>query len=670
MMEGLPQDGMQTDMGQEPIYAENATETPEVVTLSRDQMLAELLAFCVGFQKKSADWRRSSYEDQWRRWQRNADSMYDPAVAAKKEPWQSKTVWPLTASHLENAVSQLFKTEVGPTPPFNVKARPGVVPKGVPGADQSENIQDLILREREKAEYDVNRNPVIIDKGTYGSGFMQAFFETVIEDRLVWEDVTEEVLSPEIDGGASVQRSVMGQPAIVGRRQVMRPQVIYRGMRARHISIWDVFPDPQALQVKGHPIAIRYKTTYEDILDGANPQADGTPGYVIPEAVENLRETPSSEATPSDKQAVQSDRDIAEARIERTKYGRIFECYELQARLPKKWVLINGEDIDDPDALIPAVVRFHESTIICVHPSDAYDGEPNIYKDNYFDIPGAFYGRGICEMVKDSQEVATETVCQRLDAGAISLKKVFAVIAKCIVDPKDLDGIGNGGTIRFKSQEGLTNIDQLFKSIDMGSTDRSAFLEPQEWERAAQERTSITATTLGSEDNTRTTLGAQQIQQGVTGGKIAYIGMLSEKGFQRQMFYAFYKGIYQNYKPEDYAMALGPERAATIISLTPEQLNNSYSYTALGVFEQENKAQRQQQLAAWDAQFGMTPWANRVEIAKEELRSMGQDADRFILAEAEGMQVMEKAQAMAGQMVEQMQAQGPEGKSEPQGAPQ
>ena len=638
-----------------------AQDAPEAVVLSREAMLAELHSWCKNFITKSKEWRQNSWEDAWRKYQRNADSIYDPELAKKKEPWQSKAFWPLTASHRENAQAQLFKTEVGPRPPLDVKARDGIVPKGVPGADQSEIIRDLILREREKAEYEIHRNDVLEDKTTYGSGFAQIYFETVIEDRLVWEQILEDVLPPDMDNGASVARSVAGQLQVVGRRQVLRPQVIYRGVRFRHISIWDVFPDPMALKIKGNPIAIRYNTTYERIIDGAKPQADGQPGYVLPEAVEALKDQPSQEMTPIDKMAVQFDRNIYDVKVERTERGKIFECYEIQARLPKKWVLINGEDIDDPEALIPARIRFHDRTVIGVAASESYDGEPDIYKDDYMPVAGQFYGRGVPEMVKDSQAVANESINQRLDSGTVSLLNVYAVIEKSVVDSKDFT-LGPGSVIRFKGKDGLTNIDQLFKKIDMGTVDRTSFIEPQEWERAAHERTSITATTLGTEDNRSTTLGAQEIQQGVTGSKIAYLGMLSEFGFQREVFRAFWKNIYQNYNPEDYVMAVGQERAMTIVPLTPEQVENSYQYEPLGIFEMESKPRRQAQLAGWDQQFGMMPWANRVEVAKEELRNMDIDSDKFIVPEAEAIQIIGKAQEMAGGMAEQMVAQNEQAK--------
>lgn len=643
-------------------------EQPEPIVLSRDAMLAELHAWGKGFISRSKEWRKSSKETEWLKWARASASIYDQELKAKKEPWQSTAFWPITASHRENAQSQLFKTEVGPRPPLDVKARKGLVPAEM---DQSENIKDLVLREREKSAYEVARNGVIDDKTTYGSGFAQVYFETKIEDRMVKEPIYAEI-NP--NDPASMDQAMQGQRPILGYQSILKPQVIYRGVRFRDLSIWDVFPDPQSLQIKGHPIALRYKITYGEIVDGAKPSQDEQtgeekPGYVLPEAVAALASVASEEVTPEDQQELKADRGIADIRVQRTDYGRLLECFEIQARLPKKWVLINGEEIDNPEALIPARVRIHEQCVISVMLNDSYDGEPDIYKDDYMPVKGEFYGMGIPEMLKDSQAVANESINQRLDFAKIGLLNVYAVIEKSVVDPKDFS-LGPGSVLRLKSSDGLTKVDELFKRVDMGSVDRAAFIEPQEWERAAQERTSITQTTLGTENNRDMTLGAQHIQQGVTGTKLAYLGMLSEFGFQREIFRAYYKLIYQNYTPQDYIMALGQERGSMIIPMSPEILEASYQYYPLGIFEMENKATRQARMAGWDQQFGMMPWADRVEVAKSELQSMDEDPDRFIIPEAEAVQIMVKAQemahGMAQQMVAEQQAQAP---GKPEGGP-
>lgn len=616
-------------------------EAPAV--LSREQMLVDLLSWCNSFVKRSSEWRQASFEDNWRLWQRNADGIYDQDMAAKKEKWQAKHFVPITPSHRENAQAQLFKTEVGPRPPLEVKARKGIVVPGMP--DQSENIRDLILREREKSRYEIERNKVLEDKTTYGSGFARIRFETRIEDRLIRVPIYQVI--DVYDAPAVMSAMDNGRP-IVGYEFQVQPQVIYRGVVFEHISIWDVFPDPKALKIKGNPIAYRYETTYGDILNGVEE------GYYLQEAIVKLKGQASHETTPTDKKIVETERKIADSNVERTDYGRKYICYEVQAKLPKKWVFINGEPIDDPEKLVPAIIRFHPDTIIGIEQNDSYDGKPNIYKDDYVPVAGQFYGRGIPEMLKDVQVIVNETVCQRLDTGSIALSQKFAIIEKAIYDQKDLDE--NRNTIRLKNPTGMNDIRQMMMRMDMGNVPTDAFVEPQEWERWAQERTSITRTTLGTAGQVKDanqTLGGMEMLKAASGEKMAFIGMLSEFDFQYEVTRAYWKLIYSNYNIEDVALAIGPERAATFQFLTPEQVENSYQYIPTGIYTMENKAMRVARLAQWDAQFGMMPWANRLELARIEAAGMDEDADRLIVQEADAIQITMKAEQMAVQMTQQ-----------------
>jgi len=629
---------------------------PEVVELSREAMLGELLSFSNSFISNSAAWRRSSFENDWIRWSRNSDSIYDPAIAAKKEPWQSKAFWPITASHRENAQAQLFKTEVGPNPALKFKPLVDVPPE----FDQSENLKDLILRERAKSNYEIERNSVLDDKTTYGSGFARMRFETVTEDRV--QKVPDLEPMNILDPG-SIMRHMSGQAQVVGYHDEVKEVITYRGVRFEHISIWDFFPDPKSLKIKGSTCAYRYETTWGEVLDGIEA------GYYLPEAMK-LKDVASDETIPSDKQQQAADRKISESTISRPNRGKLLRCYELFARLPQKWVLINGQPITDPEKLIPAIVRFHAEAVVSVELNDAYDGEPQIFKDDYMPVAGRFYGRGIPEMGKDAQLVANETINQRLDTGSIALSQKFAIVEKAIHDPKDIDE--NRNVIRLKNPSGFNDIRQLMMKLDMGSVNRDAFIEPQEWERILQERTSITSATMSgahAQTDNNNTLGALEMQRGVTGDKMAYLGMLSEFDFQRQVTMAYWRLIYQNYGPEDYAIALGPQRAATFIPMTPEEVANSYQYIPQGIFSMENKALRQGRLAQIDSQFGAAPWFNRVEIARAELTAAEEDPSQFIIPEAEAVQIMEKAAMMAQGMAQQQAEQGKPAQDQPKDAP-
>lgn len=630
---------------------ESAPEQPEVI-LDRAQMLQDLLDWGSKFIDSSASWRRASFEPDWEKWQRNSDSIYPPEVAQRKEKWQSKAVWPVTAAHRENAQAKRFQTEFSAKPALEYKARPGsqfVPQQAMPGmpkpVDQGQLIRDLVLGEREKSSYELARNAQNEDASTYGSGFMRARFETEYQERNVKVPVYEDLSL------SNAFRIMTQGRQIISYKDELQQVVVYRGVRTEQLSIWDVFPDPKALAVKGHPIALRYNTTWGEVISGVDE------GYNIPECLDKLRNLKSDEETPEDKKRVEIDRGIQESTVSRPDYAKNLECFEIQARLPKKWVLINGEAIDDPEKLVPARLRLKKGvTVISVTVSDTYDGEPDIDKDDYFPVANRFYGRGIPEMAKDAQMVASETVNQRLDAGAIALRQRFAVIAKALVDTKDIDEDRN--VVRLKAPDGiaLTDVKQAIGRLDMGSVDRVAFIESQEWERILGERTSITPASLAgtnAQTDGNKTLGSLEMQQGVTGDKMSFLGMLSEFGFQKRMSHRIWSLIYQNYGPEDYAMALGPEKAAQLVILSPEQVAQNFSLIPKGVFETENKPRRQAMISALQQQYGIYPWFNVVGAAKAQIAGLGEDEATFILPEAEATQIMVKAQEIGSQMADQ-----------------
>lgn len=625
---------------------------PEII-LSREKMLEELLDWGSRFINSSAEWRKNSYEENWRRWQRYADAIYDASLAAKKEKWQSKVTWPIAAAQKENAMAKLFQIELGAKPPLEYKSRLDASPQAMPGmpppVDQGQLIRDLVLWEREKADYETERNKVNDDRTTYGSGFMRARFETDYQERKVKVpdyapiDVFDRSTWPMFNGG---------QRKVIGYHDEIQQVVVYRGVKLEHISIWDIFPDPKALQIKGHPIAHRYDTTYGEVLAGIEE------GYYLPEAAEKLRNLPSDEEAPEDKKQVESDRGIADYKVERPDYGKVLECFEIQARLPKKWVLINGEDIDDPEKLVSARVRIKKGVcVVSVELSDTYDGEPDIEKDDYFPVAGQFYARGIPEMAKDAQMVASETVNQRLDSGSIGLRQRFAVMEKALVDPKDIDEDRTVIRVKAPIGGGLDDVNKAVQRIDMGGPERAAFVEPQEWERILQERTSITRATLSganAQNDGNRTLGGLEMQQSVTGDKMGYLGALSEYGFQRRISHRIWALIYQNYGPEDYALALGPEKASQIILMSPEAVAQNFRLIPKGIFETENRPKRQAMVAALQQQYGMMPWFNTLGAAKSQIGAMGEDEATFILPEAEATQIMAKAQEIGAGMAEQM----------------
>lgn len=664
-MQGMPQ-GPQ--MPQEPQgfpippeamdYAKEAiaSNVAAPAMLDRKQAMDELHSWATTWLNDAQSWRKTSYEADWAKWQRAADAIYEPSLAAKKLPDQSKAFVPVTPSHRETIKAQIYKTMAGTNPPLEVKGRPHLPPE----MDQGEDVKDITIREMERSRFSVGCDDILEDATTLGSGFARLRYETLMEDRYIQEAVLEEVLPPWQDWGQSAKRAMTGQRQVIGYKKVMKPTIVYRGVRFEHLSTWDIFPDPKALCIKGNAIAYRFWQNYGDIVRGVEE------GWALPEALERLKNVVSGEVTPQDKQEVEADRGISASNVKRTEYGTKHESFEWWVRVPQKWlyaIVKDAPEITDPEKLVPARVIFCKATLIAVEISDQYDGEAPIEKCDYWPVAGRFFARGIPEMLKDVQLVSNEAVNQRLDDGALKLKTLLGVIEKAIVNPNDVKNAQMGGVIRLNQNAfggQPFKVDDVVSRVHLGGIDSAAFIEPQEWERWGQERTSANRVTLavrGPGGDSNETLGGMQLNKQTAGEKFGYIGMNMEARFLYEVFRSYWKLIYANYNPEDVAMAIGPERAARFQMLTPEQVENAYVYIPLGVFSAENKAMRQARLLALRKEFLGAPWLNDLEIFKAAAASNDEDADRFIVPEADALMILQKAGEMAEGMVAQQQEQ-------------
>ena len=106
-------------------------------------------------------------------------------------------------------------------------------------------------------------------------------------------------------------------------------------------------------------------------------------------------------------------------------------------------------------------------------------------------------------------------------------------------------------------------------------------------------------------------------------------------------------------------MALGPERAAQLQLMSPEQVALNFKLIPKGIFEAGNKALRQARIGSLAARYGSLPWFNLLGAAKAEISSVDEDEATFILPEADALQIMGKAQEIGSNMAQQAAQQKP-----------
>jgi hypothetical protein len=598
----------------------------------------ELLSHCNGFISKSESWRKASYEPKWTKYQRNADCIYDPDIAAKKEPWQSKVHVGITASHRETIHSHIFKTMCGVNPPLEISSR-----FDLGEMDQSENIRDIMLREMDKARWSVVIDSVMHDADTFGSGFIRMGHKTTIEKRKLRKEVSEQFtdnLNP-MGMVGYMTRAATGK--LKKRYEMAEEDVItYRGLELKHYSIWDIFPDPKALCIRGNTIACRYYSTYEQIVKGIEE------GYYLEDAADKLKGIKETRRYGDGEDQIQNTRNVSDSTTDKTEYQQEYCLYELFGRMPKKWIYpIMGQEFENGEELVPARVIFHKNCVIAVEVNDDYEGEAPIYKLDYMPRNGSFYGVGVPEMLLDSQDVINEVVNQRLDNGAQALNHSFGVIEKALVNPKQ-DLVSKPGQIIRMDARYIPNGDvrNALTQLTINDTPvRAGFSEVNEAERWAQERTSANRVTLGTAGlvkDANQTLGGQQILRESAGEKFAYIGLRMEIDFLVDFFKGIWKVTYNNITPEDVEESIGEERAQSFILVNPEELSRDYVYRPMGVFTMENKSMRQAQLMQIRQQFLGAPWADDEKFFDAAFQNMDEDPDKF--KKDEQQILMEQAQ--------------------------
>lgn len=648
-------------------YLNNITAEKEnlKIEINKQSAKAELLAHVLGFIKKSEDWRRSSYEAKWEKYQRAADGIFDPAIAAKKEAWQSKVHVDITASHREAIHAHIFNTMVGVNPPVEVAPRPGI---DLGEQDQSQNIRDIMLREMDKARWGLEVDKVMHDADTFGSGFIRRCYKTVIEKRKLRKERTES-FADDLNPMGMLGYATRAATGKLRKEYVTTEEdvITYRGLELKHVSIWDIFPDPKALKVRGSTIGCRYHATYEDIIKGIGE------GYYLESAALELKDVKENAKYPQGEDVVQSNRQVTDGTVDKTDYQQDYEFFEVFGRMPKKWIYtVMGEPFENGEELVPARVIFHKKCLVAVEINDDYEGEPPIDKMDYMPRNGSFYGVGVPEMVANPQMVVNEIVNQRLDNGAMALNKSFAVIEKALVNPKEDLKSRAGMILRLDAKYVPNgNAANAFSQFQINDTPiHAGFTEVNEAERWAQERSSSNRIMMGStgtgKDGTKT-LGEQQMLKEAGGEKFSYIGLHMELEFSQELFRGIWKTIYPHIDHEDIIEAIGEERAKTFILTSPEEISRDYVYRPMGVFTMSNKAIATAQIMQLRQTFVGAPWLDDEKIFNLAAQSMDQEPEKF--KKDEQQILMEQAQQIQPGMGQGGQPQGAMPPTDTTGAP-
>ena len=553
---------------------------------------AELVDFVRSFYRTSYDWRSQAYHAKWDKYERNYRNIYDPNIKAKKEPWQCTMFIPATVKDVEVISCALTKIASGKKRPIAIE------PREAGDELQAELNTDLLDYYREKGDYEIARYDAVKEACIFGSGFMKLFWEKKTAPRRIVKPVVEGILPAMMK---------FRMPQVTGQKQEWQDVLVKNGVRYQHVHIRNIFLEPNSLNLSR--LIHRDKLTYNELKQMADL------GHFDKEAVNDLWMVREGDNFDEDISPLKYEQNLNDPKLPRPTYDKKHTVWEYNGPLPKKWIDFDMSEETEELKRKAEVVTPGTALIASGHyflasgESPNYDGEPGFIKMDYIRA-GQTYGIGVAQLIEGLQEELNEVRNQRMDNVSLLMNKMFAVIEKYVVDPKELRSKPYG-VIRFKGSE-IDDLKKVFAEIQVSDVPISAFRETAEIERQIQETDAANRVTVGSAGMTK---DANQTLGGME--------MLKQAAFDRFTIYAFIMGrmfdvnaakksceqIYLNIDDESLKRILGEipieflpgqysPRWQLWKRLPPEEMNICYDFVPVDVFSMENRFQKSQDLSS------------------------------------------------------------------------
>ena len=553
---------------------------------------AELVNFVRNFYQTSYDWRSQAYHAKWDKWERNYRNIYDPDIKAKKEPWQATMFVPVTATNVEVISCALTKIGSGKKRPIALE------PREMGDELQAELNTDLLDYYREKGDFELARYDAVKEACIFGSGFMKTFWEKKYARRRVATPMVEGMMSSLLK---------LRLPGIRGQKNDWKDVLVKNGIRYQHIHVRNIFLEPNSMSLDR--LIHRERLTYNELRQMADQ------GFFDKESVDNLWMLYEDDNFEQDISPLKYEQDLTDPKLPRPNYDKRHTVWEYNGPLPMKW--INLDMPEDTEAQKKAAEQITPGVALTASgkyylasgESQNYDGEPGFVKVDYI-RSGQTYGIGVCQLIEGLQEEYNEIRNQRMDNVSLLMNKMWMVIEKYVVDPKEMRS-KPGGIVRLKGSE-IEDIRRVMAEIPTSDVPISAFRETGELERQIQETTAANRVTVGSAGLSRDanqTLGGMELLKQAAFDRFTVYAFLIGRMFDVRVAKKTSELIYLNIDPDSLKMILGespveflPKQYAPRWTLwkrlPPETLNICYDFVPVDVFSQENKFQKSQDLAS------------------------------------------------------------------------
>lgn len=563
----------------------------------------EITDFVSKFYQTSYNWRESSgYHAKWDKWERNANGIYDPTIKAKKQPWQACMFDPsITPTNVELTTNALVKILSGKDQPLSVRPREM-------GDELQASLHTAVLDYEIGrsnwliADYDVKKEAVI-----YGSGFMKVYWQTKKAKRRIKQTVREDAL---------VALENLRAPLKTGTKEVVQEVTVKNDPVCEKVHIRDLFLEPNSTGME-RALQRNKNITYGELLNLSTQKNANGDWLVDPDSVAELQYVTEGPSFDTDLATSMADKGITESELIRPDFDKKHTVFEYWGPVPRKWVELGmPEDTEEQkkkaNEILPGKILVASGKYFLSSEENPLESmEPPFVQNDYIRT-NQRYGIGVGQLLEGIQDEANEIRNTRADNVNLSMQKMFAVIEKFLVDPKEVvSATGQVIRFQFKNTE-IDDIRKVFMPIEVGDVAISAYRETGDLERKAQE-------TVG---NNRVTLGSAGLTKD-TNATLGGMELLKASAFERFTMYAYIMGCttniiiakklmglsYQNRTEEELKRILGQMPVTGVLNpetnqfetlpkwraykqLPPMELEKDYDFTFVDVFKMEAKAQK------------------------------------------------------------------------------
>lgn len=581
---------------------------------------------------KFNDWqeKRQERQEKWKRYSRIARLQEDTADRSRGSE-KSTLKMPTTKSTITMALDHLYQMLLGTDRFFDIKGR-----------TMADNAKANILRKY--LEYLLGKSMFrqrfklfLYDLCAYGTGICRVSVETGTDKRIKLAQNADfltrlkDLLAGSRFNGTQLENGGFAEDRLVMENtQINRPQFEW-------INIFDFFIEPNARSIQESEGVIVRKI--QKIYRLRQLEAQGLISGV------GMIEKSSAMPMDHDRRSM-----LAKAGINAELGPDDVTIFEYWGWLDEELLEATGYEgeIKNGGAEVYAEVA-NGQIVLKLIPNPFLTGERPFFKENFEEIPGEFYGLGICDIADGPQRALDATVRCRIDNKRIAINQVFAVD----INRLSVDETGKVFPSKTFFTEG--NPRDIIQQLDIRDVTSGSYVEAQEFERYIHEGTGVSPILAGFTGSKKQSATEANIAQAQSSVRLKMVAMQIEQNVTTEVLRWFYQIALQFLETEEIIHITNEDIfEAPAVSITREAIVGDYDFIPIGVMNittRNNYTKIMDFLARTANQFDIQV-TNRAYLLRKAYEALGfspEDAEIvFNAANPQGTQMVQNAVGVKG----------------------